>query len=553
PETPRGASPPERPRAPESSRPPEYQRASEKPPALREPPAPAPSRALRTLARDREARLLLLAVTVSGLGSSALFLVAGVWVKELTGSDSLAALCAFALWLPSLAGPWLGALADRLPRRGLLVALQLATALLLTPLLVGAEGPAGVWLLLAVLVLYGASGVIEDAAQSALVATALDPRALGSFNGLRMTANEGMKLLAPLAGAGVYTLWGGPRVVLLDACTFLVAALVYARVRVRAAAPAPPRPSARAPRLLPRVPAPRRLVLAAGAAMALSGTASASGYGLMAAMGLPPAWLGVVSAAQGAGSVVSGVCAGGLLGRLGPSRTTALGLALWAAGATLHSLAHPAASLVGAVLCGLGLPLPLITAATEAQKRAPAHLLGRATATANTLMFAPTALGPGSGCGPGHGPGPARPVPHDGPPGRHDGPHPPPRTPDLAGPLRTPNASAAPSRSRNRRPSHHAEGGSRPRPPADRRPRPGRTPSARPPPPCLAPSRPHPRPFPPPPGLTPRPFSPPPTPGRTAPGSARPPRPSPRTGTIRAPVHPRTGGRVRPLRGGRAA
>ncbi|MGX9922152.1 MFS transporter [Streptomyces sp. NPDC002248] len=397
PQPPTAPGNPERPQPPESSRPPEYQRASESPPALREPPAPAPSRALRTLARDREARLLLLAVTVSGLGSSALFLVAGVWVKELTGSDSLAALCAFALWLPSLAGPWLGALADRLPRRGLLVALQLATALLLTPLLVGAEGPAGVWLLLAVLVLYGASGVIEDAAQSALVATALDPRALGSFNGLRMTANEGMKLLAPLAGAGVYTLWGGPRVVLLDACTFLVAALVYARVRVRAAAPAPPRPSARAPRLLPRVPAPRRLVLAAGAAMALSGTASASGYGLMAAMGLPPAWLGVVSAAQGVGSVVSGVCAGGLLGRLGPSRTTALGLALWAAGATLHSLAHPAASLVGAVLCGLGLPLPLITAATEVQKRAPAHLLGRATATANTLMFAPTALGQGAG------------------------------------------------------------------------------------------------------------------------------------------------------------
>ncbi|WP_431032746.1 MFS transporter [Streptomyces sp. P6-2-1] len=353
-----------------------------------------PASALRTLARDREARLLLLAVTVSGLGSSALFLVAGVWVKDLTGSDALAALCGLALWLPSLTGPWLGALADLLPRRGLLVGLQVATALLLVPLLAWADGPGGVWLLLAVLVLYGASGVIEDAAQSALVATALDPRALGSFNGLRMTANEGMKLLAPLAGAGVYTLWGGPRVVLVDACTFLVAALVYARVRARVAAP-PLRRAA--PRFLPRVPAPRRLVLAAGAAMALSGTASASGYGLMAAMGLPAAWLGVTSAAQGAGSVVSGLCAGALLGRLGPARTTALGLALWAAGAALHSLAHPAASLLGAPLCGLGLPLPLVAAATEVQKRAPAHLLGRAAATANTVMFAPTALGQGAG------------------------------------------------------------------------------------------------------------------------------------------------------------
>ncbi|EGJ78282.1 putative integral membrane efflux protein [Streptomyces sp. Tu6071] len=73
------------------------------------------------------------------------------------------------------------------------------------------------------------------------------------------------------------------------------------------------------------------------------------------------------------------------------------GLRRWGPGATLHSLAHPAASLVGAVLCGLGLPLPLITTATEVQKRAPAHLLGRATATANTLMFAHTALGQGAG------------------------------------------------------------------------------------------------------------------------------------------------------------
>ncbi|MEU6441162.1 MFS transporter [Streptomyces sp. NPDC047046] len=365
-----------------------------------------PSAVLRTLGRDRTARLLLLAITVSGLGSSALFLVAGVWVKELTGSDSRAALCGLALWLPSLAGPWLGSLADHLPRRELLVTLQVATASLLVPLLVWGDRPGGVWLVLAVLVLYGASGVIEDAAQSSLVATALAPRTLGSFNGLRMTANEGMKLLAPLAGAGVYTLWGGPRVVLLDACTFLVAALVYARIRVRrdrvrrvgdrrdgVRAAAPPARS----RLLPHVPAPRRLVLAAGAAMALSGTASASGYGLMAAMGLPAAWLGVTSAAQGAGSIVAGVCAGGLLGRLGPPRTTALGLALWATGAALHSLAHPATSLAGAVLCGLGLPLPLIAAATEVLRRTPPHLLGRATATANTLMFAPTAVGQGAG------------------------------------------------------------------------------------------------------------------------------------------------------------
>ncbi|MGA5226253.1 hypothetical protein [Streptomyces koyangensis] len=55
-------------------------------------------RTARHLLRDREASLILGAVLVSGFGSSATALVAGVWVKELTASDSLAALATAALW-----------------------------------------------------------------------------------------------------------------------------------------------------------------------------------------------------------------------------------------------------------------------------------------------------------------------------------------------------------------------------------------------------------------------------------------------------------------------
>lgn len=67
--------------------------------------------------RDRNAGLYLLGVVVSGFGTTAMWLVAGIWVKSLTGSDSLAALTVFAMWAPVLAGPALGVLADRLPRR----------------------------------------------------------------------------------------------------------------------------------------------------------------------------------------------------------------------------------------------------------------------------------------------------------------------------------------------------------------------------------------------------------------------------------------------------
>lgn len=64
------------------------------------------------------------------------------------------------------------------------------------------------------------------------------------FNGLRMTANEGMKLVAPPAGAGLYVRFGGPAVALLDAATCALAALLFARLPERE----PPRPPAGARR-----------------------------------------------------------------------------------------------------------------------------------------------------------------------------------------------------------------------------------------------------------------------------------------------------------------
>ncbi|MFE1405491.1 MFS transporter permease [Streptomyces sp. NPDC058770] len=79
--------------------------------------------------RDRTAGLFLTAVVVSGFGTSAMWLAAGVWVKSLTGSASLAALAVFAMWLPVLFGPALGAVADRL-RAG-----SVAVGLLAGPLL----------------------------------------------------------------------------------------------------------------------------------------------------------------------------------------------------------------------------------------------------------------------------------------------------------------------------------------------------------------------------------------------------------------------------------
>ncbi|MEV5458659.1 MFS transporter [Streptomyces cellulosae] len=358
--------------------------------------------AVRVL-RDRTAGRCLAAVVVSGFGTSALWLASGVWVKDLTGSDGLAALCLLAMWLPTLAGPVLGTLADRHRRRPLLVALSLCMAALLLTLC-AVDAPGELWLLYAVLFVYGAAGTVHDAAESALVAGAVDRSLLGDFNGLRMTANEGMKLLAPLAGAGLYTAYGGPGVAVLDAASFLAAALVYVSLRVREEQPAPAREGGRSAtaegvRHLWADSVLRPLVLAGGVTMLCAGVSGALTYAVVEDLGHSPAYAGVLYAVQGAGSVTVGLLSGPGLRHLGARRFAAYGIGLLAVAVALRAVPYDPVAWASAAAVGVGLPAALIAVLTEVQRRTPGPLLGRVTATADTLVFTPNVIGLAAGAG----------------------------------------------------------------------------------------------------------------------------------------------------------
>ncbi|MFF2849223.1 MFS transporter [Streptomyces sp. NPDC058001] len=354
--------------------------------------------------RDRNAGLYLGGVVVSGFGSSAMWLVAGIWVKSLTGSNSLAALCTFALWAPTLAGPLLGTFADRTRRRPLLVGTNLGLGLLLLSLF-AVDSADRLWILFAVLVVYGAVGVVHDAAESALVASAVDKDLLGDFNGLRMTAGEGMKLVAPLAGAGLFTAYGGARVALLDAVTFVLAAGLYALLRVREEPPVRETAgwwerTADGARDLWADRRVRPLVLAGGATMLLAGLNGALIFAVVdEGLGRSPGFVGVLYAVQGAGSVAVGLVAGPLLRGLGERRFAAAGIALFAVAVAARALPYDAVALAASAAVGLGLPCVLIAALTTIQRETPDRRLGRATATANTLMFTPNALALALGAG----------------------------------------------------------------------------------------------------------------------------------------------------------
>jgi MFS family permease len=343
----------------------------------------------------RNAVLFVAISLVSGFGSGAMALVAGIWILDLTGSASQAALAGLCVYAPTLFGPWLGGLLDRVPRRPLLITTNvlLATALLS---LLAVRGSAQTWLIFAVTLAYGISYVLLDAGESAILPAALPASDLGSVNGWRSSAQEGMKLVAPLAGAGLYAWRGGATVAVLCAVLPLVAAVFYAGLRLApmaATAPARERGLRAGLAVLTGRRVLRVTVLLAAVSIALSGFATAAQYEVVTVvLGLSSSFLGVLLSAQGAGSILGGLLVGRLITRWGETTVGVVGAVLFAVGLAARCLPWWPALIVGAVIGGIGLPWTLIAAVTAVQTHTPAELLGRVSGTANTVMFGPIAL-----------------------------------------------------------------------------------------------------------------------------------------------------------------
>ncbi|MEW2619789.1 MFS transporter [Streptomyces sp. NPDC048106] len=358
---------------------------------------------LRVL-RDRNAGRYLTGLVVNAFGSSALWLASGIWVKDLTGSNGLAGLCLLALWAPTLAGPALGTLADRVRRKPLIITVNLAVAALLLTLFT-VDSPARLWLLFLVLFLYGTADAVTSAAESALVTAVVPGDLLGDFNGLRMTITEGMKLVAPLTGAGLYAAFGGPAVACLDAASFVVTAALCALIRVREERPVRPaggdwrHQTAEGVRYLWRHDRLRPLIRAGGTTLLITSLASATLYAVIDRLGHSPAYAGVLYAFQGAGSVAVGLLTGPALRRLGERWFAAAGIALTGLALVARAVPFDAVALVSSLAAGLGLPCVLIAALTAVQRETPGPLLGRVTATANTLMYTPNVIGLAAGAG----------------------------------------------------------------------------------------------------------------------------------------------------------
>lgn len=341
----------------------------------------------------RNTILYLVGMSASFLGGSAMSLAAGIWVKSLTGSSSLAALVSVCIYAPSALSPLAGLLADRVPRKPLLITVNAATAAAMLPML-AVRSEDQVWLILVAMTCYGAALALIDPAEQALFVVMLPTEERQRINGLRMSLQEGGKLVAPLAGAGLFSLFGGGVVAALTAVTFVVAALAIARLSVTE----PPLPASTGGWLrnlgagfghIWREPSLRVVTASAATAMFVAGTLTAAQFSLVDALGRAPSFLGVITGLVGAGSIAAGLTSAPLIRRHGEPTLLALGVANGSVGYLLLSTGQLPVVLIGAVVMGFALPWAVIALINLSQRLTPVDLQGRVAAAIGLLLFAP--------------------------------------------------------------------------------------------------------------------------------------------------------------------
>jgi hypothetical protein len=358
---------------------------------------------MRRLAAHRDFRLLFLGHATSLFGDRALFVVLGIWALALTGSTGAGALAFGFLAVAGLLAPAAGVIADRFPRRLVLVANDLSTAVVVLALLF-VRSADDIWIIYVVALAYGFSQQVGAAARGGLVAGMLPDELLPLANGVLESARSGIRIAAPVAGAGLYVLLGGGAVAVLDATTFLVSAGCLVRVRAPdielvaggrvqlSEMMAGFRHFSATPEL--RAVLPAVVFGAAGVGLAEVIPFAVVHDGLHAR----GAVLGVLGAFHGAGAIAGGLSTGRLIGQVGEARSLGLWLGVGAFGMAAYTLPTLSATLMAALLFGGCLAGVIVSWTTLIQRRTPTELRGRASAAGEALASLPyvTAIGLGS-------------------------------------------------------------------------------------------------------------------------------------------------------------
>jgi MFS family permease len=359
---------------------------------------------VRALLADRNGRRYVIGQLLSVFGDTAMWLAAGIWVKTLTGSNAAAGLVFFAFSLPSALAPAAGMLVDRVKKRPLLVTtdLLLGGSVLLLLLVHGRDQ---IWLIYAVMVLYGVAYGVLGSGESALLREMLPEDLVGNANGMLQTFRQGIRLVGPIAGAGLFAWRGGGAVAIVDACTFLVAAAATLSLRITDVKPVRTERHWYAEvtagvRHTVRTTVLRQMLIACLLVIVPFGFYETIVFAVVGnGLHRPPTFLGILATVQGAGAVAGGLSAAAIMKRTNEGALFALGCVLFAGSSLLLIFQWLPGVLVGVALDGASVPWILVGLFTLTQRRTPINLQGRVYSAFDTLIGVPQTLSIAAGAG----------------------------------------------------------------------------------------------------------------------------------------------------------
>jgi MFS family permease len=358
---------------------------------------------LRVVFRNPDMRRVQVALGVITLAGSAYQVGLAVFASQVGGPRAVGIAFAVQVLPLTFVAPFTSAVADRFPRRTVMIAVDLirCTCTALVAVAIAAGGS------LALVLALGAFGTVasttyDPATRALLPSLVREPLELTAANAVSGGIYHAGLLLGPALAGLLIGLAGAAWGFAVGAALFGVSALLIVGVRVRGEPPEPSEPDAsRRSELLAGLrtitadPSLRVLVTLYAAVSFAFGAVQVFTVVLAQDLtGLGTTGVGVLFAAMGAGGVIGALAAVGLTGKRRLSAILAAGVLAWGVPLALHA-ARPtsAAALVAMVVIGFGNVLVDVSIVTIFQRAVPDNVLGRVFGILETVLVGMIGIG----------------------------------------------------------------------------------------------------------------------------------------------------------------